>query len=58
MYLFIQKFVLHKLKHFLRGKQDIKRKNSVMKFVSLGDTVFEINKMSVAINYIFTVLNI
>ena len=38
--------VLHKLKHFVRGKQDIKRKKSVMNFVrsviifSLGDTFF------------------
>ena len=26
--------VLHKLKHFLRGKEDIKRKKSWMNFVS------------------------
>ena len=32
--------VLHKLKHFWGGKQDIKRKNSVIKFVSSVISLF------------------
>ena len=50
---------LNKLNHFLRRKQDIKRKNSVIKFVSsvvvfsFGDTFLKIIKMSLAKLYFY-----